>query len=87
MKSLKIAEFGPRAWLRPKLKAPALLLMLLAGCATGSSSVVCPQEVRYTRQQQTAAAIELDRLGPDSMLGVMIADYGRLRNQVRACRG
>jgi hypothetical protein len=67
--------------------ALALLTMSIAGCATASSSA-CPREVEYSNEQQKQAAIELLTLPRDGMVrGMMMPDYGRLRDQVRACRG
>ncbi|HEY4343029.1 MAG TPA: hypothetical protein VGN05_01675 [Parvibaculum sp.] len=41
----------------------------------------------YAAAEQAAAADELERLGPQSMTGKFIADYGRLRDEARAmCR-
>jgi PBP1b-binding outer membrane lipoprotein LpoB len=70
-----------------KLAALALLTMWISGCATASSNV-CPREVEYTREQQARAADELLALPRDGMVrGTMMPDYGRLRDQARACRG
>ena len=57
---------------------------LLAGCAPESSS--CPPVVEYHRGTLLQVAEELDRLGPDSATGELIADYSVLREQLRACR-
>jgi hypothetical protein len=57
---------------------------LLAGCAPGSSS--CPPVVEYDPRTLLQVAEELDRLGPDSATGELIADYSVLREQLRACR-
>ena len=65
----------------------ALLTMSIAGCATAVSSA-CPREVEYSAEQQRRAADELSMLPRDGMVrGTMMPDYGRLRNQARACRG
>lgn len=65
----------------------ALLTMSIAGCATAVSSA-CPREVDYSAEQQRSAADELSVLPRDGMIrGVMMPDYGRLRDQARACRG
>ena len=64
----------------------ALLTMSIAGCATAVSSA-CPREVDYSAEQQQRAADELAALPRDGMVrGVMMPDYGRLRDQTRACR-
>ena len=77
----------PRAtpWRPPTRKALALLMLLLGGCETASSSA-CPVEVRYSAEVQRQAAAEIARLPPGSTLGVFMADYARLRAQTRACR-
>lgn len=66
-------------------KALALLLMLLSGCANTVSSA-CPREVTYTAAFQDRLAAELEALSPGAALGTAMADYGRLRDQTRACR-
>jgi len=66
--------------------ALALLTMSTAGCATASSEA-CPREVEYSPEQQRRAANELSTLPRDGMVrGVLMPDYGRLRDQARACR-
>jgi hypothetical protein len=57
---------------------------LLAACAPANSS--CPPAVDYDRATLVQAATELERLGPNSATSRLIADYGVLRAQVRACR-
>lgn len=69
------------------LAALALPLMLIAGCQTVPSSA-CPREVEYSPEQQKQAAIELQALPLGSVIrGNFMPDYGRLRDQARACRG
>jgi hypothetical protein len=64
----------------------ALLTMSTAGCATAVSNA-CPREVDYSPEQQAKAADELAALSRDGMVrGTMMPDYGRLRDQARACR-
>ena len=68
------------------LTALALLMTSIAGCATAVSNA-CPREVDYSASQQYQAAEELSALPRDGMVrGVMMPDYGRLRDQARACR-
>ena len=63
------------------LLALALLTTSTAGCAPASSSA-CPREVDYSAEQQLRAADELSVLPRDGMVrGVMMPDYGRLRDQ------
>lgn len=68
------------------LLALVLLTMSTAACGTATSSA-CPREVEYSAEQQRRAADELSTLPRDGMVrGVMMPDYGRLRDQARACR-
>ena len=75
----------------PKRLALALLMMSTSGCATAGSEaprVVCPREVEYSKELQAAAADEVAALPKDGVIrGRFMPDYGRLRDQVRACRG
>lgn len=67
--------------------ALALLTMSTSACVTAGSDA-CPREVDYSAEQQRRAAEELSSLPRDGMVrGVMMPDYGRLRDQARACRG
>lgn len=69
------------------LLALVLPMTLISACATGNSDA-CPREVDYSPAQQQQAADELLALPRDSMIrGTFMPDYGRLRDQVRACRG
>lgn len=69
------------------LVALALLTMSTAACATAGSDA-CPREVEYSVEQQRRAADELSALPRDGLVrGTMMPDYGRLRDQARACRG
>ena len=63
----------------------ALLAMLSTGCESTTSSA-CPREVAYTAAFQDQLAAESAVLAPGAALGVAMADYGRLRDQARACR-
>lgn len=67
------------------LAALALPMMLLAGCATGHSDA-CPREVEYGKPFLARLAAETEALPAGAALGVAMADYGRLRDQTRACR-
>lgn len=68
------------------LLALALLTMSISGCQTAPSSA-CPREVDYSPEQQKKAALELQAMPRDSMIrGTFMPDYGRLRDQARACR-
>jgi hypothetical protein len=57
---------------------------LLIACAPAASS--CPPIVVYDRIQLEHAAEEIERLGPNSATGRLLADYAVLRDQLRACR-
>jgi hypothetical protein len=74
---------APDSW-RRRTAALAMATSLLAACAPASSS--CPPAVFYDRATLIQVATELERLGPDSATARLIADYGVLREQVRACR-
>jgi hypothetical protein len=74
---------GTVSW-RRRTAALATAMSLLAACAPASSS--CPPAVSYDRAVLAQVADELDRLGPDSATARLLADYGVLREQVRACR-
>lgn len=67
--------------------ALVLSLMPLNGCAQTRSDTVCLTVRNYSAAEQGAVADELEQLGPQSHVGQMIADYGRLRDEARAaCR-
>lgn len=69
------------------LVALVTLGTLISGCQTGPSSG-CPREVEYSPEQQKQAAVELQTLPSNSLIrGTFMPDYGRLRDQARACRG
>lgn len=65
--------------------APAALA---AACsvATPSAATLCPEPKTYTADEQSRAARELMDLPATSILAEMIADYGRERAELRACR-
>ena len=70
------------------LMALALLTLSTSGCETAGFSPACPREVEYTADQQRQGAEELQALPKDSVVrGTFMPDYGRLRDQSRACRG
>jgi hypothetical protein len=62
----------------------AMTASLFVACAPANSS--CPPVAAYDRDTLAQAAAELERLGPNSATARLIADYGVLRAQVRACR-
>ncbi|MCI0430003.1 MAG: hypothetical protein L0210_05605 [Rhodospirillales bacterium] len=69
---------------RQRTAALAMAASLLAACAPASSS--CPPLVDYDRATLAQVASELERLGAGSATSQLIADYGVLRAQIRACR-
>jgi len=70
---------------------PALaVLALVAACssvALPAAAILCPEPKIYSADQQAQAYCELLALPADSVIGAMIADYGRERAELRACRG
>lgn len=66
-------------WLAP------LAFLAITAC-TSTPVAVCPAVVPYTQGEQTRAADELGTLAKPSMLGQMMADYGQLRERLRACQ-
>jgi hypothetical protein len=72
----------------PYVKRASLVLAIsltpLNGCATGTSDATCLTVRSYAAAEQATVADELERLGPQSMTGEFIADYGRLRDEARA---
>jgi len=55
--------------------------------APSEPRVVCPREVEYNKEVQVQAADELAALPEDGIVrGRFMPDYGRLRDQARACR-
>lgn len=71
---------------KPRLPLLAAVLLSLNGCATAVSDPgACPVPVVYSRDQQARAADELEALPADSVLALMIEDYGRERARLRAC--
>ena len=77
----------PSAWPTPRLLGLALAMTSLTACASVASSPVCPSLVTYSDAVQDKAADELQALPEGAVLPQMMADYSRLRDQVRACRG
>ena len=77
-----------RCWKR-RLAALAIATSLLSGCATvrsdGSGPGACPPVVEYSREIKVRAAEELGTLSDGSAIAEMLADYGVMRAQARAC--
>lgn len=59
-----------------------------AACSvtTPSTANLCPAPKTYTADEQSRAARELLALPAASILAEMIADYGRERAELNACR-
>ncbi len=69
---------------------PGLVLAttLTSACAPAASErPACPREVEYGKPFLAKLAAETEALPAGSALGTAMADYGRLRDQSRACRG
>lgn len=73
-----------------QLAALAIAMSWLTACATGISEprvvTVCPPVVEYSREFQSRTAEELRLLPDGSATAEMLADYGVMRDQARACR-
>jgi hypothetical protein len=65
-------------------------MILLTGCATGSSNrraaVICPPVVKYSREEQRRVVDEVEALPEGSVIVEWLVDYAVLRGQVRSCR-
>ena len=72
----------------PPAAAPLIAMLLLSGCAMGSSDAqaVCPPVVQYSTADQTQAAIEIEELSEGAVVVRMLSDYAVLRDQARICR-
>ena len=65
------------------LSSLAIVALLLVGCK-GSVTITCPSLVQYSPEFQKAALAELDAIKAPH-LEALLADYGILRDAVRAC--
>lgn len=74
---------------KPLLALLPIALLSLTGCGTASSDAaqICPVPVEYSREFQSALAEEIASLPMGSSIERAIIDYGRLRAELRACRG
>lgn len=59
--------------------------LLLSGCATVPSEVICPIPKEYSFEIQRQAADELKSLPTNSVVASMLSDYGVVREELRAC--
>lgn len=75
-----------RCW-TPPVAAPLIAMLSLSACAMGGSDVqtTCPPVVEYSQADLVRAADEVEELPEGAVLTGMLADYGVLREQVRAC--
>ncbi|OAM73747.1 hypothetical protein A3840_17285 [Devosia elaeis] len=71
--------------LRPGPIALVIVASLLAGCATGPSSVACVPVAAYPATFLDRAADEVEHLPDGSAVEQMLADYQVMRAQARAC--
>ncbi|MFN8682794.1 hypothetical protein ACDP63_16870 [Paracoccus sp. P2] len=70
---------------KPGLIALVAVTSLLAGCATGPSSVACAPVATYPQDFLDRAADELEHLPSGSAVEEMLADFSVMRAQARAC--
>lgn len=78
----------------PHWTLPALVLVAgIAACTLVGppplydKAPLCPEPKHYTADEEQQAARELLALPPDSIIAIMITDYGRERAELGACRG
>lgn len=67
---------------------PCLVLMSLTSCVTTSSeprTTVCLPVQNYSPALQDQVADELAALPDESALAIFIRDYGKMRDEARAC--
>lgn len=67
--------------------ALVLVMSFVSGCATDPSNAPpppCPEIVDYSNEELAQAADELDMLPAGAIVERMVADYGRMRDQVKA---
>jgi hypothetical protein len=60
--------------------------MLLSSCGQVVSNA-CPPLINYSASFQAKAADQLDRLPEGSPVVVLVTDYGKQRDAIRACGG
>ena len=71
----------------PRLVVLAIATTLLAGCGTArSDGGGCLPVAAYSREFLARAVGEVERLPAGSAIEQMLADYGVMREQARACR-
>lgn len=73
-------------WWLPMLVGLATLMLSIGGCSGEISDPACPTIVEYDTATQAKAAAELRAMEPGVVRDRFVPDYGRLRDQVRACR-
>ena len=65
---------------------PLIGIALLSGCVWATSEPVCPTFFDYPPEVQAQLADEIEALPPGSATERFIADYGVVRNEIRACQ-
>ena len=76
-----------RCWTPPAV-ALGIAMLSLSACAMGGSDraqLVCPPVVRYNRETQDRAALEVEGLPNGAALTGMLSDYSVMRDQARRC--
>ena len=73
-------------WEIPALAFAAIVAASCSSLAVLPAPSLCPAPKAYTAAEEARAARELVALPAGAMLAQMIADYGRERAELRACR-
>jgi len=73
-------------WELPALALAAIAAASCTSLAVPATPSLCPEPKPYTAAEEARAARELLALPAGAMLAEMIADYGRERAELRACR-
>ena len=71
---------------KPSLMPLIITLTLLSGC-TEAIFNACPPITDYDATFQQQAYAQASAMPPDSPIWIMLNDYERLRNELRACEG
>lgn len=79
-------------WKLPALIGLATVMILASGCAAKpielapAVQIICPRLIEYPSDLLARAADEVETLPENSVLVVLLNDYGGQRNRARACR-
>lgn len=68
------------------LLAVAMLSLTACGTPGGSSPSACPEIVEYPPEVSQRLADEIEQLPADSIIPMIVEDYIRERDMLRACR-